>query len=347
MVAITRYGPILDPAIEVVKELTHHSKADIYFPLHEEAAGMAVDINRLLIRLYPYIDSEIYTPGRMPLVVHGNQDPKARQFRIRYVFRKMPFEMPNPDEFLGYPYGTIIDLDDEGKHQVDYDTQVSSTAKNTPERYTTFQKSPVIIELENNRIQLPEERRAITIAFGYQSVSSFTVNTFFQQFTPVGEFRKSQIDKVGYNYPVSSKDRHELDHNSWSFFSLPVFWDSWSQYSSVAFNKLSNNRSYEEAAKGYSVDLDKILRHAQKAEPTVVDTLRALSEGRNLGEVADAVKCPYEYRGIYLRKLLSSIRWLCNPGSLNDSQKMTYLRELADSCDRYGFRITPEGLAEI
>ena len=234
MVEIARYGPILDPAIEVVKELTQHGEAEVYVPLHEEAAGMAVDLNRLLIRLYPYIESEIYRPGRLPIIVHGDQDPNARQLRIRYVFRREPFEMPKPNKFLSYPDATIIDLDDEGKHQVDYHTQISSTAKNILYHATSGRRNPFFRVLENNGIKLPRETDTdkITITLGYQSIIPFSVNTFFQRFTHVGEFSRTQVDRGGYLYPVSSKDRHELDYNSWRFFSLPLFWDSWSQYSS-------------------------------------------------------------------------------------------------------------------
>lgn len=346
MVEIARYGPILDPAIEVVKELTQHGEANIYVPLHEEAAGMAVDISGLLIRLYPYIESEIYVPGRMPIPVHGNQDPKARQFRIRYIFNKGLFEVPETEEFHNYPYNTIIDLED-GRQQVDYDTQVAFNAYNTPERYVMRQRNPFIPTLRNNGIKLPEERQRITISCQYQSISSFPVSTFFQQFAHVEEFTRKQVTIGGYHYPVSSKDRHEVDRLSWEYFAFPVFWDSWSQYYTIAFNKMAGRTSYEEAAKRYSTDLAHILRHSLTAEPRVIDILQALKEGRNLSEVADKVKCPYEYRGLYLVKILRSIVWICNPDSLKDPQKIKYLRSLANSCTSCGFHTTPEELARI
>ena len=138
---------------------------------------------------------------------------------------------------------------------------------------------------------------------------------------------------------------HKVDYESWKFFNLPVFWDSWSQFGSIALNKMAGRQSYEEAARNYSHDIGTIARHAPKAEGAVVSMLDAIKAKRNPSEVADKVGCPPEYRGLYLRKTLATTRWLCNPNSLNDPEKLRYLQALAESCKEYGFDITARELA--
>lgn len=344
MARITRYGPVLDTAIDVVKELTQRGVADVYVPMHPQAAGMAADMSSVLLNLYPYIDSEIYFPGILPRKVEGQRTDRVRQLLVRYKFERESFEMLGLDEFSTYPFITLLDLDVDGKQTVSYKSKVSVTARNI-NISAPINIDSTFISAVRRCIRMPPERNLITLKFVYQSASGFPVNTSFQDLPVVKRFSRKQTDRGGYNYPVSIKDRHEIDHESWQFFNSPVFWDSWSQYSSIALAKMSGRRAYDAAANYYSEDVDNILRHSMKAEPTVVKLLRHIKDGKNPEEVAAAVGCPPEYTHLYFRKILRSINWLCNPGSLKDPEKSRYLQNLSRACAEYGFDVSPQQLA--
>lgn len=354
MVPINRYGPVLDTATYLIRELTRDGIAELRVPVHPEAAGMAADVHHHLLSLYVYTDSEIYRNTARPLLVAGKQDDVgAKRYRVRVVFDKnAPFEMPEMSEFSLYLPQTIIDLDDEGKQTLKsanpqsdpFKSAIGVSAVNTPTKYSRM-PDRFIAALRRTGIELPPETNLITNHFSYQSVSPFPCNTFFQFFDPVNRFIREQARKEGSGFPVSSMGTHKVDYESWKFFNMPVFWDSWSQFGSIALNKMAGIHSYEEAARYYSRDIDTIERHASKAESAVVSMLEAMKAKRNPSEVADSVGCPPEYRGLYLRKTLSTKRWLCNPDSLNDPEKRRYLEILAESCKEYGFDITPQQLA--
>lgn len=340
-VMLERYGPVLDPAIEAVKELTRDGTAEIRVPIHPEASGMAADLNHCLISLYQYLDSDIHIPGRPDLKVHGKADHQARRFHLHFIFEDGTFEVLPLEEFSSHPFTTIIDNDTN----VGFKSRVSVDAKNSQKPNSN--NNTFIHVLGRNGIILPGERNEININLAYHSRGHFPIGTYFQHFNVSERFERARVERGGAYYPVSAKGLHRLDQNSWGFFHDPVFWDSWSVYASIAFNKIIGRRSYEEAAQHYSDEPSSILRHSVKAEANVVELIRALKEKRNPSEVADSVGCPHEYRGIYLNKILKTIRWLCNPDSLQDPAKRRYLQTLAEACKAYGFRITSQELTYI
>jgi len=156
MVQITQYGPVLDPVIEVVKELTQCKQAEVRVPLQPEAVGLAVDINRMLINLDNYIDSIIFPPKGLPLLVPGkHSDFDVEGYKVTYIFKKGSFDIPISDDFSQYPPNTIIDLEDEDYELVEK-SRVSVSAKNTPKainnigkRMKSFIRNPRPIPLRN------------------------------------------------------------------------------------------------------------------------------------------------------------------------------------------------------
>lgn len=352
MVFLTQYGPVLDYTIAVAKELTQYGKAEVRVPLHQEAVGLATDLWSSLIRLDQYIDSYIFAPGGLPSTVLGpGKDTDVEHRKVLFIFEKGQFEMPSPDKFAPYPYTSIIDLDRNTvpEEKTIEMTQNSITAKNTPEGYSVERANFFIGILERAGIETPEQRNLITLFLAYQSISKLNINTFFQYFESVGEFERKQVDIGdigGHYFPVSAESEHKLDYTSWDFFNAPVFWDSWSEYSSIALNKMAGTKSYEEAARQYSHDLEDVLRHTVNAERTMVHLIQTLREGGRPQDIADKIECPPKFRGFYLSKTLKTLRWFCNRSSLNDSRRQ-YLENLAAAVSEHGFTVTAEELAEL
>ena len=354
MVSIAQYGPVLDYTIAVARGLTQHGQEELRVPLHLEASGMAVDVLSILSGLDPYIDVQIYPPRGLPYTVRGKDNPVGRngsplgveRYTLRFIFENKPFEMPDLNEFSSYPYETIIDLDDSDTTMLVEKARVIVGAKNTVRKYSG-RLDPFISALRRAGIGIPEEIDLISLHLSYQTVADIPINAVFQHFERVGEFSRKQAKVGGYYYPVSVQEEHKLDYSSWDFFHGPIFWDSWSQYSSIAFNKMAGTRSYEEAARYYSMDLEDILRHAASAEGSMIDLIHALIEGGRPEDIADKVKCPVKYRGVYLSKLLKTFRFFCNPNSLKNSEKREYLENLAVAVSGKGFTITPEELAVL
>ena len=257
---------------------------------------------------------------------------------------RLPFEVPSMDEFLSYPYDTILDLD-EGSRK-DFKSRVTGKAKNTVEAYRN-KRHPFAAELQSKGVKLPPQRNKITVSLAYQAVSDFPADTAFQDFYPAGRFEQKQAMMSSLYYPVSAQKEHMLDADSWNFVQAPVFWDSWSQFGTMALNKMAGNRSYEDAAKIYSFDIEDILRHATNAERGVIDILSVMKTGENPRISAERVNCPPEYIGVYLSKILRTISWFCNSDSLRDPQKLQYLQNISAACAEHGLRITPEELASL
>ncbi|MBI2583775.1 MAG: hypothetical protein HYW25_03855 [Candidatus Aenigmarchaeota archaeon] len=342
MVRLERYGPVLDPVIEVAKELAESGEAELYVPMHPQAAGMAVDAREVLARLYPFTDLRVYFPGATRFSPYsGKSDEKARRLKVSLVFDDGRFETRNQERFASYPRVTIIDVEDD--EDAGFKSRISVQARGrAPDKRPEFAAF-----LDGNAIETPRRMHATTITLAYQSISHFPVDTCFQHFPLIErEWRPKAGDEV-LHYPVSEREMHRLPRKAWDFFNAPVFWDSWSQFGSLALNKMAGVRSYEDAARYHSYDVEDILRRAKRAEESVAGIIDVLRRGEDPGKVADRVGCPYEYRGFYLHKILNSIRWLCNPDSLGDAEKAGYLANLSQACREHGLEMTPEGLAAI
>ena len=352
MVVISKYGPVLDHAIKTAKELTQYGQAEVHVHLHPredglESAGLAVDLETVLVRLDPYIDTRILVDGGLISSITGPGKEDGVQRRVvPFIFeRTNNFIMPRLDDFSSYPYSTIIDL--ENTENVPWEEkQVSITAARTPEPSSRRRPNHFIGALKRHGVGIPDERYLIRLGVEYQSLSPFPIGTFFQHFFLSGIFEKGHANTGGNYYPVSAKNVHELDYDSWDFFRSPAFWDSQSQYSSIALNKMAGARSYKQSAVIYSVNLEKILHHATSAERTMINLIQILIEGGTVSDIADIVQCPPKYRALYLNKILGTLRYFCNPDSLSNDKKKN-LEALADAVSQNGFNVTIEELANL
>ncbi|MBI4162188.1 MAG: hypothetical protein HY513_00765 [Candidatus Aenigmarchaeota archaeon] len=347
MVRLEHYGTVLDPTIELVEELADSGEAELRVPLHPEAVGMAIDIKSVLRELYKYHSFYVSINGYKLLFVAEEDEysDKAKKLFVKVVFEKGKFNMPSLRDFASYPSTTILDIKEEERNGIDFKTRVSIDSVSTPEGKRP-QKSAFMDRLAGQGVKMPPIKNRIRLKVMYQSISSYPIPTNFQNFPPMGTYDNSS-GEMRFIYPVSLSGEHRLSKRAWELFQLPAFWDGWSSYSSIAVKKMSGEFSYEDAAKSYSTDPDTIERHSKKAERTVgvlIDTLRSK---KSPFEVAYKVGCPPEYMHLYLRKIMRTIRHVCNPSSLADPQKRAYLENLSKSCADYGVRITAEDLARL
>jgi len=344
MARIERYGPVLDPTIELVKELAGAGTAELRVPMHPDAAGMAADVHYLISQLYPFTDCKIYLPEeRRPLCLDSSKDDAAERILINIIFENSGFEVHGAERFSSYPHDTILNVREEDRHKAVEKHRVSVTAKSMMKANMRYGAERFL----KNKIRLPYEAKQICMSFSYQSISGFAVGTSFQSFMPVGEFERPSDGEKRLYYPVSEKQEHSLGIAAWEFFMQPVFWDSWSQYSSIALHKMIGEMDYKAAKERFKDKNDAIMRHVSLAEVSVVKIIDAIQCAKSLRDVAYSVNCPHEYIGIYMEKILKTIRYFCNPDSLNDPTKKAYLENLSRACAEYGFRVTPQELANL
>ena len=97
----------------------------------------------------------------------------------------------------------------------------------------------------------------------------------------------------------------------------------------------------------YKEDVDLIMRHATNAEQNVLKMIHYAMNNKDPRKIAEDVKCPYEHVRTYMAKIMRSLVWYCNPDSLNDAKRKSYLENLSASCKSNGFAATPEQLGAI
>lgn len=335
MARLERYGPVLDSTISLVEELTNAGKAELRVPFHKQAAGMAVDVQKLLYKFYPFLDTKIYAPTGV-FTLTGK--PGTKRLHLSVVFDGHDFDVPDVQSFSGYSTRSAIDLEEREKNNIKYESKLVVGASTSSKRQKFGSRFGGL--LGQIGITLPYGDAKVALKFSYASLSDFIAWTDHQNF----DLHDTTSQYVA-EFPVSELDEHFLSYNAWAFFMQPVFWDSWSQYLSIALNRMCGSQGYEYAKN--DAQRENIRKRAKSAEKGVVRIIKTINDKRDLDEVAEALGCPPEYRSFYLSKVLRSIGWLCNPDSLSDPIKYKYLQAFSTTCAKYGLEITPNELTKL
>ncbi len=327
IVILERYGPVLDSAIGIVRELAAYGRAEVRVPRHPEAAGMAADIYHLISEMDPSMNCIVSSSARR-IEVPPHRD--GRNFRVDFLFERMPFEVPDGQKSLSYKYLTTLQVPESGQY-------IAVNARGTL-RKPSQNAGKFAGALGECGIELPPPKNRITLLLKAPHPFPFAVRTVHQTFEPRG----SEV-----YYPVSRMYKHVLDRETLRFFSEPLYWNMRSRIVAMAVNDMAGKTSYEEYESRKMSSLDALMRVMPPTEPIAAGTITALREGRNLDEVAAGVNCPPHLAGIFLREILRAIRWFCNPDALKDGTKRAYLDELAKTCGYYGVSITTDELAKL
>lgn len=298
-VEIRKYQPVLDVAIPVAEEFVKEGRAGVVTGTHPDAVGLVVDLQHLLYVFYSHFDTNV------TIKIDGIEDSfvftQPRSDDIEHKLLEVEFNGGldfNPERNGDLFGSTIL----EASGDVRFPNKISVSASNNKKS----QRDPFGVQLSKHIVR-PKQIERITLKFGYMNLVAFPVSTFYQDFSPLGNFEYKDSGQIRTVYPVSGSDSHELDIDAWKFFELPVFWDAWSQWHSHALQIASGEETIESVSRKYGVGVDKVSEHIEKAKTGCYRIIERLVKNGKLDDLLDKLNCPRYLRGYFLNKPLKTL----------------------------------------
>ncbi len=327
-VVIQRTQPVLDLSFSVVEQLARTKRAEVIVPLDIEAISIAADLDNLIYSLYPHTNYQMYLNGSE--ISRPDRYPRSSSScNIKYFLQKANFEHIDPREFSSFPDRTWIKHAESGESNI----VVGARSPTFPDD----RKSRLLKDLLHNGYFMPRENMFV-MEFTYEFPLGLEVTMPYQELLSKGILRRgSRFVDI---YPVSTLSDAVLDEDVFRFFSDPITWNNRSNSCVTAFNHMTGKEKYDNIHAGKYTE--KVVEAAKALEISVVEIIEsALRSGTDYIKTS---RCSPQYTGIYLGKIVGSIRALCNQKANIDGRR-SYLENLASSCRGYGLNVTSVQLA--
>jgi hypothetical protein len=331
---IDKYKPPIDLLINGVKELIENNCLAIKTSLQPEFVGLAVDLDYVMSRLHPYFRTEFTVRT------------KSNRVKTFGIHEKSKYTIKiDLDESLEFDTSINGDYSDKsiiynGTLTGDYIKFYMSDSTEKSERDA---RSSIIIG-EGLYRYLHAGKRLDIIAY-YGNLRNYRISLGYNNFEPQKSITLKNSHTLNY-YPVSEKSEQVLESKYWNYICEPLKWYAKSNWIENELFVLSGIREPEEIAKNHSRHDYRFVKEMLEREHTTCFTLIENDVFHDAGDTADVLGCPPELRGMFLNNILTSLKKIANPSTLNEDSVKTLvnLYNAEYSTNNYHSKITKEDL---
>ena len=300
--------PVLDVAIPVIEELVSHGYAKVRTGVQPKAIGLMLDLECFMRRFYLFFDAEVIMKDK-----NGKERELAflKRRRKKGVEHKLlQIELDERINFISdeeakknYVHTTILKKKDSQK-------KMSVNASNSTLK---FQERSLAERIRYSGFNISGAVQKIKLNFSHNNFPVFPVNTFYQDFGPLGVFTKPKARIIGRHYPVSTFEKHELDEKVWQYLQNPIFWNFQGHFIAKTFDLILNQVSIGQFAEQYKQKPQKLERQIKKAKEFCYKLIEYEANNKNLSHLCKEFGCPSYLESLFLKKPLKTLTYYANP----------------------------------